>query len=107
MDVYRLTCLYDARNRELARIAVARHLYTCFALKSTCERLLFLPLPVSEARGLSPPSLGCLPLTKCSSLLLRQLLQKLEDQLRFLVGLRQHRDSRLFQHLAWVKFAVS
>jgi hypothetical protein len=29
----------------------------------------------------------------------RLLLQKLEDQLRLLVGLCQHRDTRLFQHL--------
>src|ERR1700735_261908 len=29
----------------------------------------------------------------------RLLLQKLEDQLRLLVGLRQHRDTGLFQHL--------
>ena len=29
----------------------------------------------------------------------RLLRQKLEDQLRLLVGLRQHRDARLFQHL--------
>jgi hypothetical protein len=29
----------------------------------------------------------------------RPLLQKLEDQLGLLVGLRQHRDTRLFQHL--------
>ena len=33
------------------------------------------------------------------SLKYRPLLQKLEDQLGLLVGLRQHRDTRLFQHL--------
>src|SRR5882757_10518483 len=33
------------------------------------------------------------------SLKYRQLLQKLENQLGLLVGLRQHRDTGLFQHL--------
>src|SRR5258707_13687587 len=34
----------------------------------------------------------------------RPLRQKLENQLRFLVGLRQHRDTRLLQHLRLVQF---
>ena len=47
--------------------------------------------------GLRPrASRSSFPLT----LKLRLLLQKLEDQLRLLVGLRQHRDTRLFQHLS-------
>ena len=72
---------------------------------------MFTPVSVVADRAILPvvyvpnlrPRPGCLRIRAVATHLAitryRLLLQKLEDQLRLLVGLRQHRDTRLFQHL--------
>jgi hypothetical protein len=90
----RLTSVHEAHRQYLYRLSIARHVATYYLtqLRQTPnEPSTLVKTAARILAGSGPWFLSCL---NC-----RQLLQKLEDQLGLLVGLRQHRDTRLFQHL--------
>ena len=97
--------MHGARHRYVYRNSVARHVYT-YLLLFTCLIQLMLvlltrrSLPATAARVLAHPG-GVYSLTL---LRYRLLLQKLENQLRLLIGLRQDRDAGLLQHVGLGQF---
>ena len=85
--------MHEAHRRYLYRLSVASHGFTYYLTQYLLVPFEFSSKTTARPLSVEPWDFFDLPFSY------RLLLQQLEDQLGLLVGLRQHRDTRLFQHL--------